>query len=220
MIVSSQQIKGARAMLDLSQDMLALEAGVSSATVSNLEKGQLSIGSANKIRAALEKRGIEFIGSTGVNRVEQKRAIFDGPDAREQFYDLLLVTVQKGGSEIAAMYPTPELFAKSLGIDDVTNLGRLQRLASHARIRCLLSNAQGAKLAIPHCEFRSIPRHPMVPLAVLVCGDKYAIVTQSNTEYSFFTFNCIEIARAQMAEFEAHWHSGLPFVAPNARAAA
>lgn len=219
-MISPQQIKGARAMLDLSQDMLAMDAGISPATVFNLEKGQLSIGSANKIRAALEKRGIEFIGSTGVNRIEQKRIVFDGPEAREQFYDLVLTTVQKGGDEIVAVYRTPELFARSLGIDDLANLGRLQRLANHARIRCLLSNAQGAKLSVPYCEFRSIPRHPMNPLAVFVFGDNHAIVTHNNTEYSFFTFNCIEAARAQLVEFETHWQSGLPFAAPSGRAAA
>ncbi|MGL1622440.1 helix-turn-helix transcriptional regulator, partial [Vibrio parahaemolyticus] len=78
-MISREQIRGARAMLELSQDMLAEEAGVSPATVFNLEKGQLSVGSANKIRAALERRGIAFIGSTGINRVEQKRIIFEGP---------------------------------------------------------------------------------------------------------------------------------------------
>jgi transcriptional regulator with XRE-family HTH domain len=68
-VVSVRQIKAGRALLGWSQSNLALESGVSEPTIARLESvdGQLGGREATiqRIRAALEKGGIQFIDENG-----------------------------------------------------------------------------------------------------------------------------------------------------------
>ena len=68
-MVSVRQIKAGRALLGWSQSNLALESGVSEPTIARLESvdGQLGGREATiqRIRAALEKGGIQFIDENG-----------------------------------------------------------------------------------------------------------------------------------------------------------
>ena len=67
--VSIRQIKAARALLDWSQDDLALNSGVSAPTVKRLEAAEGDIGGRAKtgeaLVAALQKAGVEFIPENG-----------------------------------------------------------------------------------------------------------------------------------------------------------
>ena len=67
--VSVRQIKAARALLGWSQEDLAREASVSIPTVKRLESADGELGgreeTAMKLRAALERAGIEFLNVSG-----------------------------------------------------------------------------------------------------------------------------------------------------------
>ena len=67
--VSIRQIKAARALLAWSQEHLAEAAGVSMPTIKRLEASEGTLGgrieTADKIRAALERGGIEFVDENG-----------------------------------------------------------------------------------------------------------------------------------------------------------
>jgi transcriptional regulator with XRE-family HTH domain len=67
--VSTRQIKAARALLDWSQQDLALAAGVSEPTVKRLEAVDGPLGGRDetiqKLLNALNRRGIEFIAENG-----------------------------------------------------------------------------------------------------------------------------------------------------------
>ena len=68
-MISSDQIRGARAVLRLSQTDLAEAAGVSLETVKRLEamEGELKVrlDTLTRIKGALEKAGVEFIPENG-----------------------------------------------------------------------------------------------------------------------------------------------------------
>ena len=67
--VSIRQIKAARALLDWSQEELALAAGISIPTIKRLEAGEGELGgrseTGDKIRNALNLAGIDFIHENG-----------------------------------------------------------------------------------------------------------------------------------------------------------
>ena len=67
MILYRQQCRGARAMLDISRDVLAERAHVSVRTVADFESGsrQPIPATLAALRRALEDAGIEFIDATG-----------------------------------------------------------------------------------------------------------------------------------------------------------
>ena len=73
-VISIEQIKAARMMLGLKQADLAKKAGISLATLNNIERGVQTdpkISTMKSIQQALEREGIEFIsdplGSIGVS---------------------------------------------------------------------------------------------------------------------------------------------------------
>ncbi|SHN84144.1 helix-turn-helix domain-containing protein [Bradyrhizobium erythrophlei] len=80
-MISSDQIRGARAVLRLSQAELADGAGVSLETIKRLEAmdGELKVrlDTLTKIKDALEKAGVEFIpengGGAGVRLAKRAR---------------------------------------------------------------------------------------------------------------------------------------------------
>ena len=68
-MITTRQVKAARALIGWSQADLAMRSGVSEPTIARLETavGQLGgrEGTAGKIRIALEAAGIEFIDENG-----------------------------------------------------------------------------------------------------------------------------------------------------------
>jgi predicted transcriptional regulator len=68
-VITSEQIRGARAMLRIEQSGLAERAGVSLETIKRIERkpGKVSAYAATleAVRAALESAGVEFIAENG-----------------------------------------------------------------------------------------------------------------------------------------------------------
>jgi len=68
-LITTRQIKAARALLGWSQADLAERSGISEPTVARLEslEGELGgrIGTVEKMRSAIEKAGVEFIDENG-----------------------------------------------------------------------------------------------------------------------------------------------------------
>ncbi len=68
-MISVRQVKAARALLGWSQDDLAAKSGVSKPTVARLETAEGELGgyasTGDKIVAALESAGVEFIAENG-----------------------------------------------------------------------------------------------------------------------------------------------------------
>jgi predicted transcriptional regulator len=66
-MLTPQQIRGARAMLGLTQSDLAALAGISTTGLNNIESGATDpkASTLDAIRAALEKAGVEFIAENG-----------------------------------------------------------------------------------------------------------------------------------------------------------
>ena len=67
-MIEASQIKGARAMLDWSQQTLADKSGVSLPTIKRIEAngpGRSSLDTINAIKTALEDAGVDFIPGNG-----------------------------------------------------------------------------------------------------------------------------------------------------------
>jgi predicted transcriptional regulator len=87
-MITSEQIRAARALLRIEQDDLARRARVSAATVRRLEAlngiKRVSAGTLKEVQRALEEAGAEFIDD-GVRR----RQALDRDRANERFADIM-----------------------------------------------------------------------------------------------------------------------------------
>ena len=104
-MITKEQCRAARSFLGLKQAELATDCGLSKTAITHFESGLFNPRAENmaSIRGALEKRGIEFVGSYGV----QKRPVnFEVLDTREtetalpKLWDDVFETLKDNGGEV------------------------------------------------------------------------------------------------------------------------
>ncbi|MDD3183155.1 MAG: helix-turn-helix domain-containing protein [Alphaproteobacteria bacterium] len=213
MMISAQQIRAARAMLNWSQETLAEESGLSLATIYNLEKGHLSPRSLLELRKAFESKGIEFFGRNGVNRRPDDFRQYAGHDGTEEFFADLLSVARDEEREFMAVFPSQEALALALGVEPSGNLGRLEQLGRIAKVRCLLSDIRNSGLFIPCFQFRAIARSPGTPFSVLVYGNKFALITNGDAGLTYLVFDSIKMSRDAYETYSAEWETAVPILA-------
>ena len=94
-MITIQQIKGARGILDWTQDQLAAAARISRPALNNLERGLTSphAETLRRIQKALEGAGIEFIpGGCRLKGDILDVQVFHGEDALFRLYDDIIET--------------------------------------------------------------------------------------------------------------------------------
>jgi len=212
MIISPEQVRAARAMLDWSQDMLAKESGLSLATIHNLEKGQISSRSSSEVRKIFENKGFEFHGNSGVNRRCEETKTFHGRDSIDRFYEDMLLTLKKKNGRVAAVFKTQELLTCCLGASKEAGLQRLEELSKHASIKCLLTEARQSPLFIPWFQFKTFNQHQIIPWSTFIYDNKSVmVVTTNRIDFTFFVIKSIESAQDGLKEFDTHWDAAFPF---------
>lgn len=73
-MISAQQVRAGRALLNWSQKDLARESGISLNAINNFEREIVTPrrDTLDSLRRTLEQAGLEFIGETGVNRIQER----------------------------------------------------------------------------------------------------------------------------------------------------
>jgi len=213
MMISAEQIRAARAMLNWSQETLAVESGLSLATIYNLEKGHLSPRSSTELRKAFENKGIEFTGRNGLSRRLDDFRNYHGSEGTEQFAADLLSVAADAEREFIAVFRSQEAFAKALGVDPSGNLDRLEQLNKRVNVKCLLSDIQNSGLFIPCFHFRAIAKSPLGPFSIFVYGNKLALIGANSYGFTYLVLNSVEMSREAFDTYSAEWDSAVPILA-------
>ena len=199
-------------MIKWSRSELAKEAGVSPGTIYNLEKGERSFSSAQKVRITFESKGFEFIGTQGVSRAENTFVTYSGQDGCHKFYEDLMATAKNYGGETAVIHTSSQLLLRSLGIVDSTKLDRLNRLRELTTVKCLLSDTQDASCLISLLEVKAIPQPPLGHMGAFVCGNSFTVIIPIEDGFTFHVRKAVDIANKEMLNFTRHWNTAVPLV--------
>ena len=214
MIISPEQIKAARAWVGWTRETLAEKSGVSPATIRNLERGNMSIRSAEEVRAAFEKVGFQFRGQAGFCVRAQESTVYDGRHSREDFHEDLLTTISEKGGEIDAIFESQAHLARALGVPDQGRPERLERIGKLATVKCLLADARQLPLSVPSFEFRATTQFRIGPAAAsLVYGDKTAIIMTDGVTFTIHVTKDVGIAQNGLKQFALGWESASPVAA-------
>lgn len=100
-MLTIDQIRAARALLNWSQADLAEKAGLSQTGIARIENGtnKPNTSTLNKIEAAFDKADIEFIGTVGLRKRAGEVRVLSGPDAMSDFLDDVYETIIKHGTQ-------------------------------------------------------------------------------------------------------------------------
>ena len=207
-MISIEQIKAARAMLDWSQDDLAKASGISAPAIKNLERrnNKPRAETLNAIKAALEDAGMEFIGEVGVKlRGENlKVRLFDGQDALYRLLNDIFDTLVGTKNELL-IAGVSETEHKREGGDKFLELVRKR---SKYGIKTKLLAREGDSDLVdakdPHREYRWVSAEIFAQVPYYIYGNKYAILLLGKPQKVVLIENR-QVADSYRQQFMTQW---------------
>ena len=211
--ISAEQIKAARALLGWSQEDLATAAGISTATIFNLEKGHLSFRSVSEVKQAFERSGIEFLPHDGLRRRAEDIVILQGRDSVERFVaDVARIVGPQ--DQLLGSFRTEETFWRSLGLVDAHGQQIDQMLTQLPNIKLLIAELSQPELLLPYGSVRSIAAQQLSPIPTFIYGDRHALALTEGLPYpKFIIFQSASMALSYRSHFNILWDQAMPIVA-------
>ncbi len=210
-MITLQQIKAARALLNWTQGDLALHSGVSVPAIARLEQGNgnARADTVHALHQAFETHGIEFYETTGVNlRTEIfKIDILDGADAMQQIWDDVVATLGKhGGGEFLMNGMDEHLWVKFFG--DRLDAEIKRRRNSNITHRLLIQ--EGDNLCLGSDEvYRTVPQAVFGQTPYFIYGNKHALINWG-PPMRIVRIECHSAAETMRKQFNFNWDMGKP----------
>jgi DNA-binding XRE family transcriptional regulator len=206
-MISKEQIKAARAMLDWSQKTLAERCdGVSEPTIKLIESGKVNSTDAtlSAIKRTFEDSGIEFIQQNGVRMRDDLLTVIEKMDQSDNIYlqllDDIYYTMKGRYGEILWSF-----IDESVSNQDVVDRESMIRRAGNT-VRSLVRYGD-THLTYPLDEYRYLPKGYFLNNPCVVYGDKFAVVL--NNEQKVLIIRDGSVADLKRKEFEIIWSIGL-----------
>lgn len=176
MLISSEQVRAARALLKWSQADLAAYSGVSVPAIANIEvdKQQANTTTQEKLAKAFIKAGIDLIDG-GVRRTKSLVRILQGEDANARFIDELYETMKDSGGEVlisGLIEPDPTKDKKTYDLVKA-HIAKLQDAGINERI---LIREGDKNIIAPADWYRAMPKEYFAPFTYQMYGNRLGII--------------------------------------------
>lgn len=206
-MITSQQVRAGRALVNWSQKELSSRSGVSLNAINNFEREIVAPrhDTLFSLRKTLEEAGLEFIGDSGVNKVTDKLRI-------EQYSENLMKTLLEDmGASVRsgitnfwlhgiehADFP-PELLSKWLDLSISSELDE-RVLLSYGNFNFLSRNP----------VYRWVSREILGELPFVVYGGNLALVIGDRPYSKLIIIRSRAIAKTFEDQFTIHWSGAKP----------
>lgn len=211
-MITVQQIKAARALLDWTQEDLSNKSGMSLAAVNKLEREIVSPRqfTLDTLQQTFEREGVEFVEGPGVRMTSDlfRMKVLDGPTAPPKLLDDIYETLKtyKGKKE-KLLSGLDEKLWEPWGNDVYKHLERLKK--EDVYFRALI--CEGDTNLLPYVDvektYRWIPKTLFTQMLYYVYGDKYAMVLWGPPIRIIIIESKI-IAETYRRQFELNWENG------------
>lgn len=209
--ISAAQIRGARAILDWSQNRLAEATGLSIATIRKLELGHISPRSTTTqtLRQAFETAGLEFSDLDGVRRKPDGVDIYEGDSGVQRFFDDVYRACLNG-EEVIQVWPGSQQFNQVIGNYRARHTERMAKIKEQVKIRCIATENPDV-IAHEYCAYRFLSNNYVDCVPFYVYGNKYAIVSfPPDTQLKIIVVESSAAAAAFRSQFESMWQKAVP----------
>ena len=214
-MISSLQIKAARALLDWSQDDLAEGTGLSRTTIRSIELGYAARpGNIKEIYRILEANGVEFLEGDGVRLRPQDKRDFMGSDSCDRFFEYMMRTVKRSGGDVVCQFESQAMLTKVSGKTHSSNLQRLEVINRIVPVQCMLGDTMTATFVLPSYGLRFSPEKPTIlSMSTFVFGQQLALAYMDNNQhFSFAVFHNEKFVTDFRNYFQAKWGEAKPVV--------
>ena len=177
--LTQSQISAAMGLVDLQIEELAEMVGMHRVALGRLlnRKNPLSARSSTleKIKDALESKGVEFLENDGVRRKPRNVEIYEGFDRFQEFSDFVYSELQKHGGDVCITAIDETLFAKYRA-DPEKQRTRMKELTDSGKIRMRVLATRHNETS-SYAEYRKLSDGIAPPTAFYVFGNCLALVS-------------------------------------------
>lgn len=207
-MISTQQIKAARALLNWKQSDLAEASGVSIPAIAKIEMGTANPRQAtmDALSRAFENAGLEFLGNHGVDQRQEKFSIevMNGAKSITRVWDDINRTYHDKGGELLLGNLDERIYLKLYGKQMRSVFHKWRELNITAR--ALVKDDENFFLMPLECH-RAIPKMLFSQIVYYVYADKLVIADFKETP-RFIMVQSKSMADAFRQQFEFNWSIG------------
>jgi DNA-binding XRE family transcriptional regulator len=177
--MTPDQMRMARAKLDLSQDQVAEEIGITKKTLSNAENGtnKLSSDNLDKLKFFFTTRGLEFTDFNGVRETPTGLRTFKGKSGFQEFYEDQYKTFKAEGGDIWLYNGVSKLIIDALGMDYVEmHKARMSKIKNKINYRVIVEEGDATFFGSDYAHYRWLPKEQFNDKTIFVYGSKVGLV--------------------------------------------
>ncbi len=207
-MITIEQCRAARGLLDWTQQDLADASGMSKTAINNFEKSHSDIKteSLKAIRMAFESADIEFLGDQGLRKKTEEAGILKGPNALSDLLDDIFETLKNDDGGEIMMINTG-----ALQIDEQKLQQHAKRLKAHnitERMICSEGTQPNTDLCrwIADSDFNSVR-------TTFIYGSKVAFELAGRN--MIVIINSHDAAQTEKMRFEYLWDKAAPTISTN-----
>ncbi len=207
MSITTAQIRGARGILNWSQQDLAQRTGISATSIGSIENGQTTPreSTLSTIRKTLENGGIEFIGLDGVRLRTGDVRVFTGQQGYLDFFNDVYETLSKKPGLVRASNVDERQFVQWHGEHGAEHLKKMESLKSkNVTYKFLICEGDDYFPASDYAEYKWLPQSQFSSVPFYVYADKLGIILFDN-EPKIILINFPAVADAYIKQFDAAW---------------
>ena len=208
MSITTAQIRGARGILNWSQQDLAKRTGISATSIGSIENGITSPreNTLIAIKKAFEDNGIEFTDREGVRRTDENIATYVGTPGIRRFFDDVYETTRKLDSDICLFNGVPHNLIKWLGEDWYKkHAERMRELSGNFVFKIIVEEGENLFIANGFAEYRWFPKSSFNERTIYCYGDKVGFLHFSKDNVVIHVMRQAEVADSIRVLFDIAW---------------
>lgn len=208
MSITTAQIRGARGILNWSQQDLAQRTGISATSIGSIENGQTTPrqNTLETIKSTFERNGIEFLGLEGVRVRDNTILTYEGTSGIQSFFDDVYETVKKQGGEVCLFNGVPSKLVKWLG-DEFYKMhaARMAELKDKYDFKIIVEEGDTQFIAKGFAQYKWFPKDRFNDRTLYCYGDKLAFLNFSKDTVRIVVMHQAEIAMSFRELFKIAW---------------
>lgn len=210
--MTPDQLRMARAKLDLDQSEVADAVGLNVKTLRNYEKGEGSPSAVNfdKLKTFYQYKGVEFTDFNGVREQPSGIIKYQGAAQFREFYDDIYAVARKGSADrpvqIGIFNGVSELVGQWLGDHLGVQVERMQKIKERFDFRVIVEEGDNAYMGASYCDYKWMPGEFFNDSTYYVYGDKFALLNFDNNDVFVDVYNQSGLAANQLLSFDLCWN--------------
>ncbi len=206
-MITGRQIRAARALLDMSQDALAEETGLTPQAIRKIENGNVQPreGTIADITRAFNGRGVEFIENDGVRCFPVGIETFNGHDRFDEFSNFMHEYLNRFGGEVCISV-TDERILQHAWKNIETHRAKMIELVKSKNVSGRILAVDG-NFVRTWADLRHQARTPDMPqVSFFTFGDNLALISFDNKTQPYVVLHKSgPFAAAYKTAFNAAW---------------